>query len=92
MSLNQLIQSTNSIHLQFEKFSGISLTCARFDVQSKYTFLGDYSGQIYVLKVSDNEVKVITVLKGHSGMSSTSEYVNLNNLIKSDYFVAVADF
>ena len=46
-----------------------TLTFASFDAQSGYAFVGDYSGQIHVLKVSDNTVTVITVLKGHSGKS-----------------------
>ena len=40
----------------------------RFDVQSCYAFVSDFSGQISVLKISNNGFEVITTLKGHSGM------------------------
>ena len=39
----------------------------RFDEESKHAFVGDYSGQITVLKVEDNNYQIITTLKGHSG-------------------------
>lgn len=45
--------------------------CDRFDKQTNYTFVGDYSGQITVLKVSNNGFEVITTLKGHSGESAS---------------------
>ena len=38
----------------------------RFDVQSKHTFIGDYTGQITMLKLEANSYKPITTLKGHS--------------------------
>ena len=40
----------------------------RFDKASKYTFVGDYSGQISVLKINNNGFEVITTLKGHTGI------------------------
>lgn len=42
----------------------------RFDEQSKYVFVGDYSGEISVLRISNTEFSLITTLKGHSGKNS----------------------
>lgn len=42
-------------------------TDIRFDEQSKYVFVGDYSGEISVLRISNTEFSLITTLKGHSG-------------------------
>ena len=55
----------------------ISLTWkSRFDEESKYTFIGDYSGQISVLKItSRNKFDVISTLKGHSGNMKNSSVV-----------------
>ena len=39
----------------------------RFDEQSKYVFVGDYSGQVTVLKIDNHNFSLITTLKGHSG-------------------------
>lgn len=36
-------------------------------MQSKHVFIGDYSGQITMLKVEETGYKPITTLKGHSG-------------------------
>ncbi|XP_056004187.1 uncharacterized protein LOC125660208 [Ostrea edulis] len=41
--------------------------CLEFDEQSKYAFVGDYSGQISVLRISNTEFSLIVNLKGHSG-------------------------
>ncbi|XP_076454179.1 WD repeat and FYVE domain-containing protein 2-like [Babylonia areolata] len=41
--------------------------CMEFDEQAKYTFVGDYSGQVSVLKLNDTTFDLITTLKGHSG-------------------------
>ncbi|XP_052058236.1 WD repeat and FYVE domain-containing protein 2-like [Mytilus californianus] len=41
--------------------------CVEFDEQSKYAFVGDYSGQISVLKISNSNFDLIVTLKGHSG-------------------------
>ncbi|KAL8595582.1 WD repeat and FYVE domain-containing protein 2 [Nucella lapillus] len=41
--------------------------CLEFDEQSKYAFVGDYSGQISVLKLMDTTFELITTLKGHTG-------------------------
>merc|ERR1712168_1053872 len=42
-------------------------TCLKFDTLSQYTFVGDFSGQITVLKIDAQNFQIITVLKGHSG-------------------------
>jgi len=42
--------------------------CLRFDEQSNYVFVGDYSGQVSVLKINNQNFNLITTLKGHSGM------------------------
>ncbi|XP_050389786.1 WD repeat and FYVE domain-containing protein 2 [Patella vulgata] len=41
--------------------------CLEFDEQSKYAFVGDYSGQISVLKIKDTTFELVITLKGHSG-------------------------
>ncbi|XP_019865100.1 WD repeat and FYVE domain-containing protein 2 [Aethina tumida] len=42
-------------------------TSLEFDSQTKHAFIGDYSGQITMLKLDNNGASVITTLKGHSG-------------------------
>ena len=42
-------------------------TALSYDEGAKYAFIGDYSGQVTVLQLSENGVKLINVLKGHSG-------------------------
>ncbi|XP_063967362.1 WD repeat and FYVE domain-containing protein 2-like isoform X1 [Lytechinus pictus] len=42
-------------------------TAVQFDEDTKHAFIADYSGQITVLKVTDNDHQVITTLRGHSG-------------------------
>ncbi|XP_023221824.1 WD repeat and FYVE domain-containing protein 2-like [Centruroides sculpturatus] len=42
-------------------------TALQYDMQSKHVFIGDYSGQITMLKIEDSGYKPITTLKGHSG-------------------------
>lgn len=41
--------------------------CLEFDEQSKYVFVGDYSGHVSVLKIDNHNFNLITTLKGHSG-------------------------
>ena len=43
---------------------------ARFDTQSLCVFVGDYSGQIAVLKISRTSFELLTVLKGHTGIAT----------------------
>jgi len=42
-------------------------TALSYDEGAKYAFIGDYSGSITVVQLSENGVKLINVLKGHSG-------------------------
>ncbi|XP_022920553.1 WD repeat and FYVE domain-containing protein 2 [Onthophagus taurus] len=46
-------------------------TALEFDNQTKHAFVGDYSGQITMLKLSNNGITVITTLKGHAGSVRT---------------------
>lgn len=47
------------------------LNSHRFDAQSKHAFVGDYSGQIAMLKLDTNGVTLITTLKAHTGSIHT---------------------
>ncbi|XP_046339732.1 WD repeat and FYVE domain-containing protein 2-like [Haliotis rufescens] len=47
--------------------AGAWCLCLEFDEQSKYAFVGDYSGQISVLKIGQSSFQLIVTLKGHSG-------------------------
>ena len=49
----------------------ITLIVERFDEQCRYAFIGDYSGQVSVLKLKDDAFDHITTLKGHSGENCT---------------------
>ncbi|XP_011505863.1 PREDICTED: WD repeat and FYVE domain-containing protein 2 [Ceratosolen solmsi marchali] len=42
-------------------------TALQFDSQSKYAFVGDYSGQIQMLKLDNNGCTFVTTLKTHTG-------------------------
>lgn len=44
-----------------------SFSAIRYDSLSKYAFVGDYSGQITMLKLSATGASVITTMKGHAG-------------------------
>lgn len=39
----------------------------RFDALTKHAFVGDYSGQIQMLKLDNNGITFITALKTHTG-------------------------
>ena len=39
----------------------------RYDFDTQYAFVGDYSGQITLLKLEQSTCSVITTLKGHEG-------------------------
>lgn len=46
----------------------LSLTASlRYDLDTQHAFIGDYSGQITLLKLEQNSCSVITTLKGHEG-------------------------
>ncbi|NXL91094.1 WDFY1 protein, partial [Alectura lathami] len=38
-----------------------------YDYETRYAFVGDYSGQITLLKLEQNTCSIITTLKGHEG-------------------------
>ena len=42
----------------------------RFDPDAKYVFIGDFSGQISVLRLSEDDLTLthVTTLKGHAGL------------------------
>uniref|UniRef100_G3QS66 WD repeat and FYVE domain containing 1 n=2 Tax=Homininae TaxID=207598 RepID=G3QS66_GORGO len=42
-------------------------SCLQYDFDTQYAFVGDYSGQITLLKLEQNTCSVITTLKGHEG-------------------------
>lgn len=42
-------------------------TALQFDSQTKHAFVGDYSGQITMLKLDNSGAQIITALKGHTG-------------------------
>ncbi|XP_064104022.1 WD repeat and FYVE domain-containing protein 2-like isoform X2 [Macrobrachium nipponense] len=42
-------------------------TALQFDSKSRHVFVGDYSGNITMLKLEENGPQVITTLKGHNG-------------------------
>lgn len=42
-------------------------SCLQYDLDTQHAFVGDYSGQITLLKLEQNTCSVITTLKGHEG-------------------------
>ncbi|XP_007933760.1 WD repeat and FYVE domain-containing protein 1 [Orycteropus afer afer] len=42
-------------------------SCLQYDFDTQYAFVGDYSGQITLLKLEQSACSVITTLKGHEG-------------------------
>jgi len=42
-------------------------TALQYDVTSQHAFVGDYSGQITMLKLDNNSLTLVTTFKGHSG-------------------------
>lgn len=47
--------------------SFLDLAVHRYDFETQHAFVGDYSGQITLLKLEQNTCSVITTLKGHEG-------------------------
>ncbi|XP_075057942.1 WD repeat and FYVE domain-containing protein 1 isoform X1 [Mixophyes fleayi] len=45
-------------------------SCLQYDEDTKYAFVGDFSGQVTLLKLEDNACSVISTLKGHEGSIS----------------------
>ncbi|KAL6052586.1 hypothetical protein STEG23_025336, partial [Scotinomys teguina] len=42
-------------------------SCLQYDLDTQHAFVGDYSGQITLLKLEQSTCSVITTLKGHEG-------------------------
>ncbi|XP_061426192.1 WD repeat and FYVE domain-containing protein 2 [Lethenteron reissneri] len=42
-------------------------SCLQYDVESHYAFVGDFAGQVTVLKLDAGSCSIITTLKGHTG-------------------------
>ncbi|XP_059172712.1 WD repeat and FYVE domain-containing protein 2-like isoform X2 [Physella acuta] len=60
--------------------------CLEFDEQSKYAFVGDYSGQISVLKLKDTSFDHVVTLKGHAGSIRCLSWDAENQLLFSGSF------
>ncbi|XP_049802981.1 WD repeat and FYVE domain-containing protein 2 [Schistocerca nitens] len=61
-------------------------TALQFDAPSKHAFVGDYSGQITMLKLENTGVQVITALKGHTGSIRTLAWDSEKQLLFSGSF------
>ncbi|KAI4489120.1 PREDICTED: WD repeat and FYVE domain-containing protein 2 [Polistes canadensis] len=61
-------------------------TALQFDAQSKHAFVGDYSGQIAMLKLDANGVTFITMLKAHTGSIHTLAWDSEKQLLFSGSF------
>lgn len=61
-------------------------TALQFDSQSKYAFVGDYSGQITMLKLDNNGATLVTTLKGHTGSVRVLNWAPLPQLLFSGSF------
>ncbi|XP_063242187.1 WD repeat and FYVE domain-containing protein 2 [Bacillus rossius redtenbacheri] len=61
-------------------------TAVQFDSQSKHAFVGDYSGQIAMLKLENGGVQLITTLKGHSGSVRSLSWDSDRQLLFSGSF------
>ncbi|XP_032888684.1 WD repeat and FYVE domain-containing protein 2 isoform X1 [Amblyraja radiata] len=44
-----------------------SASCLQFDIETRHVFVGDYSGQVTILKLEQDNCSVVTTFKGHSG-------------------------
>ncbi|KYM76658.1 WD repeat and FYVE domain-containing protein 2 [Atta colombica] len=61
-------------------------TALQFDAQSKHAFVGDYSGQIAMLKLDNSGVTFITTLKAHTGSIHTLAWDSEKQLLFSGSF------
>lgn len=61
-------------------------TALQYDSQAKYAFVGDYSGQITMLKLDVSGVKFVTTFKGHSGSIRALSWVAGPQLLFSGSF------
>nr|XP_058911510.1 WD repeat and FYVE domain-containing protein 1 isoform X1 [Kogia breviceps] len=58
---------TRSGNMLGRHFSTSWASCLQYDFDTQYAFVGDYSGQIALLKLEQSSCSVITTLKGHEG-------------------------
>lgn len=63
-------------------------TSLAYDELAKYVFVGDYSGQITVLKLDQPAVKLVNTLKGHSASVQTLFWEDHNGWLCSGSFDA----
>lgn len=49
----------------------------RFDGDTQHAFVGDYSGQVTLLKLDGQTCSVITTLKGHEGNIQTPQTTHI---------------
>lgn len=42
-------------------------TAMQFDVDSKFVFVGDYSGSVFVLRIVGNSAQLVSKLSAHTG-------------------------
>lgn len=53
-----------------------SASCLQFDIETRHVFVGDYSGQVTILKLEQDDCSVVTTFKGHSGkLSGVCHYI-----------------
>lgn len=58
----------------------------RFDNLAKYAFIGDYSGQITMLRIDLNGASFVTTFKGHTGSVRALRWVPGPQLLFSGSF------
>uniref|UniRef100_A0AAY4EAJ7 FYVE-type domain-containing protein n=1 Tax=Denticeps clupeoides TaxID=299321 RepID=A0AAY4EAJ7_9TELE len=69
-------------------------SCLQYDHETQHTFVGDYSGQITLLKLEQNTYNIITTLKGHEGTIGTLYWDPVQQLLfsgASDHSVIMWD-
>ncbi|XP_044726512.1 WD repeat and FYVE domain-containing protein 2 [Chrysoperla carnea] len=61
-------------------------TALQFDAQSKHAFVGDYSGQITMLKLDNSGATVVTTLRAHTGSVRTLAWDSEKQMLFSGSF------
>ncbi|XP_015113647.1 WD repeat and FYVE domain-containing protein 2 [Diachasma alloeum] len=61
-------------------------TALQFDEQSKHAFVGDYGGEITMLKVEPNSISLVACLSAHSGSIRTLAWDSEKQLLFSGSF------
>lgn len=54
-----------------------------FDVDSKFIFLGDYAGNVYVLRLNGNMAQLVSKLSAHTGSISDLAWDSKQQLLFS---------